>query len=140
MNAENTTQPDAGEPLFSHLVAMFSTSALQQLGKLRHPGSGRTEIDLEGAQFAIDMLEMLERKTQGRLSREESRALADTLTMLRLNYVETARSVPASDGQKEPSGPIESPSATAAAAPEPAAAGEAPQKEAKSPKFHKTYE
>jgi hypothetical protein len=48
-------------------------------------------VDLEAAQFTIDILEMIEAKTAGNLDSDEQRLLKDTLSSLRLNYVETAR-------------------------------------------------
>ncbi len=86
---------------FLYLVASLSTAAMQQLGKLMDPTTGKTSIRLEGARFSIDLLESLERKTRGNLSEEEQRTLSQTLTMLRLNYVETAASEEKKTQKKE---------------------------------------
>jgi hypothetical protein len=76
--------------LFLNMVMMFSTSAMQQLGKIVNPANGKTAVDLQGAQFFIDLLSMLKAKTANNLDREESRLLNDTLATLQMNYVETA--------------------------------------------------
>jgi hypothetical protein len=92
MSPERPASPD---PLFQHLVLIFSTAALQNLGKLQNPATGKIEVDLEGAQGAIDMLAMLEARTRGNLADSENRTLQDALCSLRLNYVEVARTQPA---------------------------------------------
>jgi len=52
-------QDQMNKVLFVNLVMMLGSSAMQQLGKLINPMTGKTEIDLEGAQITIDMLSML---------------------------------------------------------------------------------
>lgn len=84
------TQTPEFDPLFQHLILLFSTTAMQHLGKLMNPATKKTEVDLEGAQFAIDMLTLLETRTKGNLADAEGRILRDALLSLRLNYVEVA--------------------------------------------------
>lgn len=109
--------------MFMQLVIMLSSSAMQHLGKIINPMTGKTELNLEAAQATIDMVEMIEAKTKGNLDRDEERLLKNTITTLKLNYVETA----------------------AAPAPKPAepateAKDSKDDKDSKSePKFHKTY-
>jgi len=74
--------------LFMELAASFQLSALQGLGKLVDPKTGKAEVNLEGAAASIDMLDMLAAKTKGNLSAEESSYLNQTLSLLKLNYVE----------------------------------------------------
>lgn len=118
---------------FPQLVMMLATSAMQQLGKLVHPGTGRTEVDLDGAQFSIDVLEMLAVKTKGNLDGPETRLLNETLTALRLNYVETA--------QAEAAKPSAPPAATPPPAAETPPNTDAPPKgdEDDRRRFHKSY-
>jgi hypothetical protein len=76
------------EFLFHHLVAMFQTLALQQLGKLVNPINGKLERDLQQAKITIDMLRMIQEKTAGNLSDNEKK-LIDTVVMeLQINYVD----------------------------------------------------
>jgi len=76
--------------MFMQLVIMLSSSAMQHLGKIINPMTGKTELNLEAAQATIDMVEMIEAKTKGNLDRDEERLLKNTITTLKLNYVETA--------------------------------------------------
>lgn len=75
---------------FYQLILMFETAALQQLGKLINPLTGKVEKELERAKFSIDMLGMIEEKTKGNLTAEEQGYLQIVLAQLRLNYVEEA--------------------------------------------------
>ena len=76
------------EYLFHHLVAMFQTLALQQLGKLVNPLTGKMERDMQQARITIDMLQMVKDKTAGNLSGRERGLLDGVLTELQLNYVD----------------------------------------------------
>ena len=109
--------------MFMQLVIMLSSSAMQYLGKIINPMTGKTELNLEAAQATIDMVEMLEAKSKGNLDRDEERMIKTTLTTLRMNYVETA-AIPAAKAVSEtpPAAPVES-----------------EKKDAQDPKFHKTY-
>jgi len=82
------------DPQFLELVLVFQQSAWQALGKVANPLTGKTETSLPQARHAIGMLAMLERKTAGNVSDAERRILANALTQLRLNYVETVDQQP----------------------------------------------
>ena len=73
---------------FAQLVAIFHSSAMVALGKLKNPATDRIERNLEQAKHAIDTLEMLRVKTNGNLTDTEKRMLDHSLTDLRLNYVD----------------------------------------------------
>ena len=118
-----TSSSEMHKALFMQLVIMLSSSAMQYLGKIINPMTGKTELNLEAAQATIDMVEMLEAKSKGNLDRDEERMIKTTLTTLRMNYVETA-ATPAAKAVQE----------TPAAAP-----SEGEKKDAQDPKFHKTY-
>ena len=83
------------QALFAHLMMSLAQSALMGMGKIIHPATGKAEVDLDGAQQAIDMLEMLKERTKGNLSPEEDSGLTQTISMLQMNYVETAQAQPA---------------------------------------------
>lgn len=137
----NAHTDDIHAMLFSHLVTSLSMSALQQLGKIINPMTGKTEVHLDGAQATIDMLDMLEAKTKGNLGKEEAKLLKDTLGMLKINYVETANSQPAATdaaGQTAPPAAPETPSPTPEAGSTEAAKTQPPA-DSKEPKFHKSY-
>ena len=89
------TQDEYQSALFSQLVIMLATSAMQQLGKLVNPVSGKSEVHMEGAQATIDLIDMLRAKTQSNLNEQEEKLLKDTLHSLHMNYLETSQSAPA---------------------------------------------
>ena len=73
--------------LFLGLVHSFQAAAMQQMGKIMNPFTEKMERDLKQARLSIDMIEMLQERTSGNLTGEESRFLTHVLTELRLNYV-----------------------------------------------------
>ncbi len=87
--------------LFFSLVMTFHAAAMQQMGKVKNPISDKIERDLEQAQMSIDILDMLQSKTQGNLSDEESRLLGNILQELKLNYVDEASKKQPDDEKKE---------------------------------------
>ncbi|OGI12379.1 MAG: hypothetical protein A2Y40_03660 [Candidatus Margulisbacteria bacterium GWF2_35_9] len=76
------------ESLFTSLVYTFNMTAMQQLGKVVNPINNKKEIDLEQAMLTIDMLKMLESRTKGNLSEQESSFLSQTLVFLDEAYNE----------------------------------------------------
>ena len=74
---------------FAALVSMLVTQALFALGALEVEGQ-KKEPDLELARYNIDMLETIEQKTGGNLSKEEKTVLENTLNQVRMAYVEVA--------------------------------------------------
>ncbi len=82
---------DMNQILFINLITMLGSSAMQQMGKLVNPITKKTEINLESAQITIDMIAMLKDKTKGNLSDEENAVVADILSSLQMNYVETTK-------------------------------------------------
>jgi hypothetical protein len=72
------------------LVNMLTTQALFALGLLQLKGEEQREPDLELARYNIDMLQTLEDKTKGNLTPEEQQLLKNTLSDLRMGYVNVA--------------------------------------------------
>ena len=79
---------------FAALVSMLTTQALFALGLLHVKGQEKREPDLELAKYNIDMLETLEEKTKGNLTKEEEAVLVNTLNELRMGYVKVAEQTP----------------------------------------------
>jgi len=75
---------------FAALISMLATQALFALGLLQVKGQEERKPDLELAKYNIDMLQVLEDKTKGNLSKEEEIVLANTLNELRMGYVKVA--------------------------------------------------
>ncbi len=72
------------------LVNMLTTQALFAMGVLRVEGQDDREPDLEMARYNIDMLEALEAKTKGNLTDHEAQMLKNTLSELRMGFVQIA--------------------------------------------------
>lgn len=75
---------------FETLMAQLATQALMYMGGYADPRTGQPMVQLDVARHHIDMLGVLEDKTQGNLSDEERRALTSTLYELRSRYVQAA--------------------------------------------------
>ena len=86
---------------FFQLIVSLQAGAMQQLGKVISPISGKVERDLELAKATIDMLTMLEEKTKGNLSEDEGKLLSHVLYELRLNYVEESKKDPDDSNDSE---------------------------------------
>ena len=76
---------------FTTFVLSLGSSALVHLGDMSHPEAGSTGENLLLARQTIDILAMLEEKTRGNLTPEETRFLRDLLADLRLRFVERSR-------------------------------------------------
>ena len=79
------------DSLFHLLVLSLSNAALMGLGLMPDPESGGLMKNLDLAGHNIDLLCMLQAKTKGNLTAEESQLLEGLLYDLRLKYVEARR-------------------------------------------------
>jgi len=86
--SDNQKKEDKHTALFLNFVLSMHTAALQNLGKAENPLTGKVEVNLEQAQAYIDMLDMLEDKTNNNLKNDEKRYLENTLTEVKTIYVE----------------------------------------------------
>ena len=75
------------EASFPSLVLTLGTGALQHMGLVENPLTGKTEKDIRLAKHTIDMLDMLKKKTKGNLRKEEEKLLEELLYDLRMKYV-----------------------------------------------------
>jgi hypothetical protein len=91
--ADTDRDTDAGhfDDMFRFFVMQNQMTAMIYLGKVVHPATGQLERNLDGARLTIDILGMLEEKTRGNLTPDEARLLEQTLTNLRLNFVDEMR-------------------------------------------------
>jgi hypothetical protein len=76
---------------FGTFVLSLGSSALVHLGEINHPDTDQASENLLLARQTIDLLAMLEEKTRGNLTGEETRFLSDLLADLRLKFVEKTR-------------------------------------------------
>jgi uncharacterized protein DUF1844 len=87
---EEPAEPAEPHSDFAALIRSLATSAYSSLGLLPDP-SGARRRDVAVARQMIDWLAMLEQKTRGNVSFEESDFLSRILYELRLAYVEMTR-------------------------------------------------
>jgi hypothetical protein len=73
---------------FQGLISMFATQAYLALGLLRMKEDEQRPPDLTMAKYNIDLLGVIEEKTKGNLSPEESQMLEELLTQLRMAFVQ----------------------------------------------------
>ena len=77
---------------FASFLISLGTQAFMHLGDIPNPLTQQREKELPAAKQMIDLLGILQTKTQGNLSAEEERLLQQLLLDLRLRYVrETGR-------------------------------------------------
>src|SRR3989442_3560226 len=88
--------------LFASMVVQKTNMALMLLGKMPHPEAGETVRDIDGAKMFIDQLEMLEFKTKGNLAAREDKLLKQSLTALRMAFVEAIDAQPGGRASASP--------------------------------------
>ena len=118
----NASREEMMSALFANLVMQQANLALMMLGKLPHPDPGKNTRDIDGARLFIDQLEMLEVKTRGNLDNQEAKLLKQSLTTLRMAFVEAV------DG--EAGQPESAPGSAPAAEQGPARSADSPDKSA----------
>ncbi len=72
---------------FATFVFSLNSSVLLQLGLIDDPATGKKTKNLPLAKQTIDILSMLEEKTQGNLTKDEETMLKNILYDLRMLYV-----------------------------------------------------
>ncbi len=139
---QKTTQSGELTQRFIEFVMMQAQNAALFLGQIPNPQTGKAEINLEVARMFIDQLAMIQEKTRGNLTTDETTVLRNALSSLQMAFVEASQgkgggfpdpSEPAADeSERAPSHPIEQPNESV----QPAA--NAPESESKK-KFTKSY-
>jgi hypothetical protein len=87
---------------FIEFVMMHAQNAALFLGQIPNPKTGEGEVNLELAKMFIDQLAMIQEKTRGNLTNEETTVLRNALSNLQMVYVEVAREAPKGAAQQEP--------------------------------------
>lgn len=83
-----------GEPIgFKDLLSLLISQALSAMGAFPDPRTGRAMVALDLAKVYIDMLGVLEEKTKGNLTTDESTLLTRAVNELRMEFVEISREV-----------------------------------------------
>src|SRR5687767_1118527 len=76
---------------FSDLVLMLATMAAVHLGEVGDPVSGESQVNLPAAGQMIDLLAVIQQKTQGNLDAEEVQLIDAWLYELRLKYIDATK-------------------------------------------------
>ncbi len=88
---QTTTQTGELTQRFIEFVMMQAQNAALFLGQIPNPQTGQGEVNLEVAKMFIDQLAMIQEKTRGNLTTEESGVLRSTLSNLQMAFVEVSR-------------------------------------------------
>ena len=144
--AEVQTNTQSGEmsQRFIEFFMMQAQNAALFLGQIPNPQTGQGEVNLELAKMFIDQLAMIQEKTRGNLTNEESAVLRNTLSNLQMAFVEVSQET---RGEKSAAAPAPSTPQAETPAAEPASgseekssAPETPPAESESrKKFTKSY-
>ncbi len=150
---QKTVQTGEMTQRFIEFVMMHAQNAALFLGQIPNPKTGEAEINLDLARMFIDQLEMIQEKTRGNLTNEETMVLRNALSNLQMAFVEVSggaqpesarRSEAAPDTAAQPerpppatSQPAEQPPSGAAEQEPPIASAE-PEPESRK-KFTKSY-
>ena len=78
---------------FSAFVEGMYLEAMLYMGAIPDPRSGETIEDAELAKYKIDLLGMLQEKTDGNLAPEEKQQLEETLYQLRMIFVQKTQAI-----------------------------------------------
>jgi len=79
------------EVTFSTFVMSLNTSVLYHLGDIADPETGGRIVNIDLARHAIDTLVVLEQKTKGNLTEEESELLKNILYDVKMRFVNTVK-------------------------------------------------
>ena len=91
--SEDCPRPELPAPDLDFLIYSLRLQAEMSLGLL--PLEDGQEPDFELASHHIDLLAMLQEKTKGNLTAEEQETLDNSLSELRMRFVETQKNLPA---------------------------------------------
>ena len=135
---QTTTQSGELTQRFIEFVMMQAQNAALFLGQIPNPQTGQAEVNLEVARMFIDQLAMIQEKTRGNLTNEESTVLRNALSSLQMAFVEASQPGRAT-GATSPSPEAAPETAPAAAEDQAAASNDAPPPPAPEPESKKKF-
>jgi hypothetical protein len=89
---------------FKTLISTMASQALLYMGAIPEPSSGQRMVHLDLARHHIDMLGVIEDKTEGNLEDEEHQLLSQTLHELRNHYMNVQQQMAQHQAQQAQSG------------------------------------
>ncbi len=106
---QNEAEMPFPEASFAMLITTLATQTTVALGQVGQEGEPEQHADLKMAKHLIDTLDVLEQKTKGNLSSEESALLTNYLYQLRMLFVAVQSQQGQSSEPPTPQGSIEMP-------------------------------
>ena len=96
---------------FVEFVMMQAQNAALFLGQIPNPQTGQGEVNLELAKMFIDQLAMIQEKTRGNLTNEETTVLRNAISNLQMAFVEVSQSTSGGTSASAPPAdkPVEAP-------------------------------
>lgn len=88
IDGKNLSDDQRDQLLLMMLIQQHQQIAMMGMGKIKNPATDDVERDMKSAKFAIDTLLMLQKFTEGNLTKELKGYLDQTLNNLRLNFAE----------------------------------------------------
>jgi hypothetical protein len=95
--------PPASGLTFSVFVQSLAQQALMQMGMMPWP-HGQRELALDQARDTIDILELLQAKTEGNLDADENELMTSAVRELKLSFVEVQQAIARSRAGVKPPG------------------------------------
>ena len=92
---------------FRLFVQSLAHQGAVALALIENPLTQKKEQDLPTARYFIDLLAMLEEKTQGNLTPDETKFLGDVLSQLRMAFVGVEKAAGGSEGPASDPAPEE---------------------------------
>lgn len=77
---------------FAAFLSTLGMQTLLALGEAANPATGQKTVDLAGARYLIDVLQVLSEKTHGNLTPEEDTLLKSLIYELQMKFVQKTQS------------------------------------------------
>ena len=88
---QTTTQSGELTQRFIEFVLMQAQQAALFLGQIPNPQTGKPEVNLEVARMFIDQLAMIQEKTRGNLTSEQTTVIRNALSSLQMAFFEASQ-------------------------------------------------
>jgi hypothetical protein len=79
------------EVTFPAFIMSLNTSALYHLGEIGDPATGKKIVDMDLAKHAIDTLVLMQNKTKGNLTEDETELLKNMLYDIKIRFVKAVK-------------------------------------------------
>ena len=76
------------KPTFLTIIQVYQIEGMVALGKMLNPATNEITKSIEHARYVIDVLDVLQQRTKGNLEPNEAHFLDQTLSTLKLNFVD----------------------------------------------------